>query len=102
MQYKIFPVLCLLLIQPAVLADSVSMRDYNLLTNGMSEAEILYRLGPYDHETIAHDYYQNIMHKTWFYIPTQSEVSNRQWITEIKFNSQGVVTQLNRYRVRPR
>ena len=33
-----------------VIAGSVAMRDYNLLSTGMTEAEVLYRLGPYDHE----------------------------------------------------
>lgn len=79
-------------------ADSVPMRDYNLLTRGMTEAEILYRLGPYDHETVSFDHFLHILHKTWYYIPAPNEVSNRQWITEIRFNGNGEVIRLERYK----
>lgn len=81
-------------------ADSVDMRDYILLSNGMSEAEVLYRLGPYDHETVATGYYNNILHKTWYYIPAPDEDSNRKWITEIRFDGNGRVIARDRYRAR--
>ena len=84
----------------ASLADSVDMRDYNLISTGMSEAEVLYRLGPYDHETVATGFFNNILHRTWYYIPGKDEVSNRQWITEIHFDSHGRVTARDRYRPR--
>jgi hypothetical protein len=84
----------------AAIADSVDMRDYNLISNGMSEAEVLYRLGPYDHETVATGFFNNVLHKTWYYIPRQDEVSNRKWITEIRFDSNGRVTARERYRPR--
>ena len=90
----------LLLYQSTASADSISMRDYNLLTNGMSEAEVLYRLGPYDHETVNYDYYRNIQHKTWYYIPAPGENSNRKWISEIRFNGRGVIVHLDRYKPR--
>jgi len=90
----------LLLLSPAVSAESVSMQDYNLLSNGMSEAEILYRLGPYDHETVTTGYYNNILHKTWYYIPLPDENSNRKWITEIRFDGNGRVSTLDRYKPR--
>ncbi len=81
-----------------VMADAVPMSDFIYLATGMSEAEVLYRIGPYDHETIAYDYYHNVLHKIWYYIPDQSEVGNRKWITEIRFNGHGHVTALNRYK----
>ena len=74
------------------------MRDYNLLSTGMSEAEILYRLGPYDHETVTYGRFYTIFQKTWYYIPGRDETSNKRWITEIQFNDRGLVTGLDRYR----
>ena len=62
----------------------------------MNEAEVLYRLGPYDHETVTYGYYDTIRGKTWFYIPADSEVSNRQWITEIRFDSSGRISSMER------
>jgi len=81
-----------------VIAGSVAMRDYNLLSTGMSEAEVLYRLGPYDHETVTYGRFYTIFQKTWFYIPDREETSNKRWITEIQFNDRGLVTGLDRYR----
>lgn len=83
-----------------LLADSVSMRDYNLLSRGMNEAEVLYRLGPYDHETVTYGDYDRILRKTWYYLPAPHEVSNRQWITEIRFNGAGKIIHLDRYKAR--
>ena len=90
----------LLIFGSVSIADSVDMRDYNLISNGMSEAEVLYRLGPYDHETEATGFFNNIQHRTWYYIPRQDEDSNRKWITEIRFDSHGRVTARDRYKPR--
>ncbi len=79
-------------------ADSVSMKDYSLISNGMSEAEVLYRLGPYDHETVMTGLYNAVENRTWYYIPTAGEVSNRQWITEIRFDGNGRVVSRERYK----
>ena len=79
-------------------ADAIDMRDYNLLRNGMSEAEVLYRIGPYDHETIKTDHYHAILRKTWFYIPIQG--STDKWITELSFDGNGKLISRDRYRVK--
>lgn len=79
-------------------ADAIDMRDYILLKNGMSEAEVLYRIGPYDHETIKSDRYNYVLRKTWFYIPPQN--STNKWITELKFDANGVLISRDRYRVK--
>ena len=81
-----------------VSADAVDMRDYNLLRNGMTEAEVLYRIGPSDHETVRSDHYNHIFSKTWFYIPNQG--STNKWITELRFNADGVLISRDRYRVK--
>lgn len=94
----LMPVVPFLIFGSVSFADSVDMRDYNLISNGMSEAEVLYRLGPYDHETVATGFFNNILHKTWYYIPRQDEDSNRRWITEIRFDSNGRVIARERYR----
>lgn len=83
---------------PVAGADMIAMRDYNLLTRGMSEAEVLYRVGPYDHETRYSDYDHNIIRKVWYYIPARS--TSNSWITEIEFDQSGVVQSLTRYRAR--
>ena len=79
-------------------AEAIDMRDYIMLKKGMSEAEVLYRIGPYNHETIRTDHYNYVMEKTWFYIPGMS--STNKWITEIRFNSKGKIVNLDRYRVK--
>jgi len=78
-------------------ADAIDMRDYILLRNAISEAEVLYKFGISDHETISSDYHHNILSKTWFYIPKKN--STNKWITEFKFNSNGKLIAKDRYRV---
>jgi hypothetical protein len=81
-----------------LIADAIGMRDYITLRTGMSEAEILYKFGTSDHETIRSDRLNFILSKTWFYIPNRS--SNDKWITEIKFDSNGKLIKRDRYRVK--
>jgi len=81
-------------VQPACPAE-VAMRDFNLLSEGMSEAEVLYRLGPYDHETVYTDYYRFPIRKRWAYLPAPGR---KGWITEITFNHSGQVDRIDRYR----
>ncbi len=78
-------------------ASEVVLRDYTLLSNGMSEAEVLYRLGPYDHETIYFDHWRAPVRKTWYYVPE----SRSGWITEIVFDAGGHVQSLERTRPYP-
>lgn len=82
----------------AVSADSITMSEFIRLKTGMTEAEVLYRVGLYDHETITTDYFQNIINKTWFYIPSHSEMSNAKWITEIEFDGSGRIINMDRYK----
>ena len=82
----------------AASADAIDMRDYIMLKKGMSEAEVLYRFGPYDHETIRSDTYNYVLEKTWYYIPANG--STNDWITEIRFNSKGKIVDLERYKVK--
>jgi hypothetical protein len=81
-----------------LIADAIGMRDYITLRTGMSEAEILYKFGPSDHETMRSDRLNFVLSKTWFYIPIRS--SNDKWITEIKFDSNGKLIKRDRYRVK--
>jgi outer membrane protein assembly factor BamE (lipoprotein component of BamABCDE complex) len=78
-------------------ADEIDMRDYIKLSKGMSEAEVLYRLGSPDHETIKSDYHRNVLRKTWFFIPLSQ--NRGKWITEIEFDSNGRIINLDRNRV---
>lgn len=78
-------------------ADAIDMRDYIKLRKGMSEAEVLYRLGAPDHETQRTDHYHNILRKTWFFIPSQR--STEKWMSEIEFDSKGRIINLRRNRI---
>ena len=79
-------------------ADMIPMRDFIHLKRGMSEGEVLYRIGRYDHESVRTDYHHNVVEKRWFYIP-KSEGSNK-WITEIVINHYGEIKSMERYRAR--
>ncbi len=86
------------LIAPAR-ADMIPMRDFIRLKNGMSEAEVLYRVGAPDHESLFLDYNHNLLHKVWYYIPAGT--ASNSWITEITFDHAGAVQSLERNRARP-
>jgi len=93
------PLLLLLSILTATLllqAGEVDMRDYNLLRRGMNEAEVIYRIGPPDHETVYNDYYGHIQRKVWYYIPERK--SSRRWLSIITFDGHGIITELRRER----
>lgn len=79
-------------------ADMIAMRDYIYLSRGMSEAEVLYRVGPYDHESRYTDHDHNVVRKVWYYIPARP--TSNSWITEIEFDQNGVIQVLTRYRAR--
>jgi|TARA_B100001996_G_scaffold380591_1_gene368297 hypothetical protein len=81
-----------------IFADGIDMRDYITLRTGMTEAEVLYKFGPSDHETVRSDRLDFILSRTWFYIPTRT--STDKWITEIKFDSNGKLIKRDRYRVK--
>ena len=79
-------------------ADAVAFKDYRLIRRGMTEAEVLYRLGPFDRETVRSDRFNAVLSKIWFYIPNQR--NSNKWITELRFNSSGVLVSTDRYRIR--
>ncbi|MCG3202867.1 MAG: hypothetical protein NFCOHLIN_02753 [Gammaproteobacteria bacterium] len=79
----------------SAVAGEVDMRDYIMLDEGMTEAEVLYRLGPYDYETVYSDYYHLPIRKRWAYLPAYGK---RGWVTEITFDHRGRIQQIERYR----
>ena len=79
-------------------ADAIDLNEYALLKNQSSEAEVLYKLGPPDHETINDDCYNHVLNKTWYYIP-KTKGSNK-WISEFRFNGNGKLISKDRYRAR--
>jgi len=95
---KLLLLLLVLLYGSLASADAIDMRDYIKLRKGMSEAEVLYRLGNPDHETVRSDYHHNILRKSWFFIPKQR--SSDKWITEIEFDSRGRIIKLDRNRIK--
>ena len=87
-----------MLLAPVAGADMIDMVDYTLLSRGMTEAEVLYRVGPFDHESVETDYHHNVIRRIWYYIPARD--TSDAWITEIGFDQSGVVQSLDRYRAR--
>ena len=79
-------------------ADAVDIKDFLILKNHASEAEVLFKLGPPDHETINDDCYNNVLNKTWFYIPARK--GTNKWISEFRFNGNGRLISKDRYRAR--
>lgn len=79
-------------------AAEVDFRDYLRLDEGMTEAEVFYRLGPADYETYLDDFPDGFrrapLRKRWAYLPPHGQSG---WITEITFNCAGRVSSMDRY-----
>lgn len=77
------------------MADTMPMRDYHLLDIGMSQAEVEYRVGPPDRESVFHSGpYGGPGKIIWYYIPRNPN----GWITEIIFDSNGEIKNTKRYK----
>ena len=63
-----------------VTAGQVDLLDYGLIQQGMSEAEVLVRLGPPDHESFEGVSSNDLLIKSYFYF---SEPDRHQDITTI-------------------
>jgi len=96
LKLSVFTVICLFSL--SVTADMIPMRDFILLKTGMSEAEVIYRVGPFDYESVNTDYYNNVISKIWYYIP--ADRGSDKWITEIVIDRKGRIKALERYRVK--
>ncbi len=79
-------------------ADMIPMRQFILLSNDMTEAEVLYRVGRYDYESVYSDGHHGLIRKVWYYIPNRH--SSNAWITEIVFNKLGRIKAIERYRAK--
>ncbi len=79
-------------------AEMISMRDYIQLKTGMTIAEVLYRVGPFDYESVSSDHHHNIIKQIWYYIP--SNHGSNSWITELVFDRAGHLQSLERYRAK--
>ncbi len=72
-----------------VAAGQVDLREFGLIQRGMSEAEVLVRLGPPDHESFEGFSPNNLLIKSFFYF---SEPGRYQNITTvIKFKGGRVI-----------
>lgn len=79
-----------------VAAEQVDLLDFGLIQRGMSEAEVLVRLGPPDHESLEGFSPSNLLIKTYFYF---SEPGRYQNITTmIKFKGGRVFLKERFYR----
>jgi hypothetical protein len=87
---SLFTITCLIavLVFP-VAAGQVDLREFGLIQRGMSEAEVLVRLGPPDHESFEGFSPNDLLIKSYFYF---SEPGRYQNITTvIKFKGGRVV-----------
>jgi hypothetical protein len=77
-------------------AAPIEFRDYMHLRHGMTEAQVLMRVGPPDYERELYGYYGGIFGRIWYYLP--EEYPTREYITEIHFDALGHIRRLERYR----
>ncbi|MEX0952172.1 MAG: hypothetical protein WDZ86_07815 [Gammaproteobacteria bacterium] len=76
-------------------AFAVRLTDYKLLRTGMSEAEVYYRIGEFDRESVFDGgFYGGFSKKIWYYMPSPGN----PWLTEITFDHNGQVRELRRYK----
>ncbi|MGE0383733.1 MAG: hypothetical protein AB7Q97_03330 [Gammaproteobacteria bacterium] len=75
-------------------AAAVDLRKFSLIVEGMSEAEVMYRLGPFDRESVLQDGHHGPLRKKWYYIPDGHY--SGEWITEITFDGNGRVKRIDR------
>jgi len=86
--------LAVVLAVPPARADTMPMQDFHLLDIGMSQAEVLYRVGPPDRETVFDGGHHGVTRVIWYYIPHRPN----GWITEIIFDSHGRIKDTKRYK----
>jgi hypothetical protein len=77
-------------------AGQVALDKFALLREGMSEAEVFYRLGPFDYENAGSNPHHEVVQKIWYYVPDGK--TSGEWITEITFDQHGRVKRLDRYK----
>lgn len=93
MKYLLAMVSLITILVSPVSADQVDLRDFGLITVGMSEAEVLVRLGPPDHESFEGFTPSNLLIKSYFYF---SEPGRHQDITTVIRFEGGRVTRKER------
>jgi len=78
---SLFMITCLIAVLAfPVAAGQVDLREFGLIQEGMSEAEVLVRLGPPDHESFEGFTPNNLLLKSYFYF---SEPDRHQDITTV-------------------
>lgn len=82
----------LLSLSSQAMGKAIPFGDFRLLNEGMSEAQILLRVGPPDHETFVDNFFT--YKKIWYYIPDGSYSDDR--LTELTFDINGKVVFIKR------
>jgi hypothetical protein len=96
MGYLLAMVSLLAILVSPVSADQVDLREFGLISVGMSEAEVLVRLGPPDHESFEGFSPAHLLIKSYFYF---SEAWRHQDITTvIRFEGGRVIHKERIYR----
>lgn len=82
----------LLGLSPATLAEAIPFDDYIFLKEGMSEGEVLLRVGPPDFVSVVDNFY--LQRRIWYYLPDGNYSGDR--LTELTFDVRGKVIQIER------
>ncbi len=86
----------LMLVFGQVAADAIAFRDFRLLKAGMSEMEVLSRVGEPDRERVIDNDFMYRM--IWYYVPDGNYSGD--WSTTITFDANGRVVSIQRERFR--
>lgn len=71
---------------------AIPFHKFRLLQEGMSEGEVIMRVGPPDRETLINNQFQ--YKKIWYYIPDGSYSGD--WLTTITIDANGRVIEIER------
>lgn len=82
----------LLGLSPQARANAIPFNDYIFLREGMSQAEVLLRVGPPDFVSVVNTFF--IYTAIWYYLPDPSYSGTR--LTELTFDFRGKVIDIER------
>lgn len=86
--------LLVLLLSGQAAADAIAFREFRLLKAGMSEVEVLSRVGEPDRERVIDNHFMYRM--IWYYVPDGDYSGD--WSTTITFDANGRVVSIRRER----
>ena len=82
----------LLSLSSQAMGKAIPFSDFRLLDRGMSEAEVLLRVGPPDRETVINNFF--VYKKIWYYIPDGHYSGD--YLTKLNFDIHDNVSSIER------